>query len=254
MAEREPMTTPPWHENASFWEALEPVMFPPEKLGAAPAEVDAIRALADVDAPGRVLDVPCGVGRYAVEFADRGFDVTAVDATGGYLDTARQRADEAGVDVEFVEADMREFRREGAFDLVVNAFTSFGYFEDRADDRRTARNFRESLAEGGRLVMTLTSTEVLAGTFQPRSWSEQDGTYLLEERSITDDWSWIDNRWIVVDDGDVREYTVGHRLYSGRELAALLRDVGFADVTLYGDLDGAAYDEDAELLVVVAEP
>jgi len=129
------MTDAPWHEDPAFWETLEGLLFPPERLEAAGEELSALCSLADVDAPARVLDVPCGVGRYAVEFADRGFDVTGVDATAAYLESARERAVEAGVDVEFVERDMREFRRSEAFDLVVNAYTSFGYFEDRADDR-----------------------------------------------------------------------------------------------------------------------
>jgi SAM-dependent methyltransferase len=252
VAEPPDMPDAPWHGDPSFWETLEGLMFPPEKLEAADEELDALCALAGVEAPCRVLDVPCGVGRYAVELADRGFDVTGVDATAAYLDTARQRADEAGVDAEFVEADMREFVRPDTFDLVVNAFTSFGYFEDRDDDRRTARNFYESLRPGGRLVMSLTSKEVLAGKFRERTWSERDGTYLLEEHEVRDDWSWIENRWVVVDDGDVREFEVSHRLYSARELSELLRDVGFDEVEVYGDREGAEYDQNAEHLVVVA--
>ena len=197
--------------------------------------------------------MPCGVGRHAVELAGRGFEVTGVDATNRYLETARGRAEAAGVDLEFVEADMREFVRPGAFDLVLNVYTSFGYFEDPADDRRTARNFHESLADGGRLVMSLTSKEVIAGKFRKRTWSEQDGTYLLEEHEVQDDWSWMENRWVVVEDGETREFEVSHRLYSARELSALLESVGFDEVDVYGDWSGAPFDQDAERLVVVAE-
>ncbi len=245
--------TDPWHENPAFWESLEGVLFPPETVAAAGEELDALCSLAGIEPPGRVLDVPCGVGRHAVELADRGFDVTGVDATAAYLDTARQRADDAGVDVEFEEADMREFRRPEAFDAVVNAYTSFGYFEDRADDRRTARNLHDSLRPGGRLVMSLTSKEVVAREFQERTWSERDGTYLLEEHAVRDDWSRMENRWVVVDDGETREFAVSHRLYSARELSELLRDIGFGTVDVYGDYEGAPFDEDADHLVVVAE-
>lgn len=246
------MSDEPWHEDASFWDTLEPLMFPPEKVEAAGEEAEQLLALAGLEAPASVLDLPCGVGRYAVEFADRGFDVTGVDATAPYLESARERADDAAVDVEYVEADMREFARPDSYDLVVNAFTSFGYFEDRADDRRTARNFHESLRPGGRLVMELTGKEVLAPEFRERTWSEQDGTYLLEEHELSDAWSWMDNRWVVVEDGETREFTVSHRLYSARELSELLRDVGFDEVEVYGDREGGDYDNEAERLVVVA--
>jgi SAM-dependent methyltransferase len=244
--------TPPWHEDPAFWEAVEPHVFPPETIKKAPEQLDQVLELTGIDG-GRVLDMPCGVGRHAVELADRGFEVTGVDATAPYLDTARERAAEAGVDVEFVTADMREFRRPDTFDLAVNLYTSFGYFEDRADDELAAHNIYESLVPGGKLVMSLTSKEVLAGKFQERGWSEQDGTYLLEDREVTDDWCRMENRWVLVSDGETREFSVSHRLYSAYELSELLREVGFSAVEVYGDLDGRNFDEDAERLVVVAE-
>lgn len=244
---------PVWYENPEFWDAFRDFLFPPEKHEQAPEQVDRVRDLADLEPPGRVLDVPCGVGRHAVGMAERGFDVTAVDATEGYLDAARNHAAETNEAVEFVHGDMREFRRPETFDAVLNLYTSFGYFEDRTDDERVARNFYESLKPGGRLVMSLTSKEVLAGKFEKRSWEKRDGAYILEHREVTDNWSWMTNRWTLVGDGDVREFTVSHRLYSASELSELLRDVGFDGVSVYGNLEGDAYDADAEKLVVVAE-
>lgn len=243
---------PAWHEDEEFWEAFREFVFPPEKVEEAAEQVDRLLGLLDLEPGAAVLDVPCGVGRHAVEFADRGFQVTAVDATATYLETARERARDADVEVEFVHGDMREFRRVESFDAVVNLYTSFGYFEDRADDERVARNVYESLTPGGTLVVSLTSKEVLAGTFRERTWDERDGAYVLQEHAVEDDWSWMENRWIVVADGEVREFTVSHRLYSAFELSELLERVGFGDVTAYGDLEGSDYDEDAERLVVVA--
>ncbi|HKL30726.1 MAG TPA: class I SAM-dependent methyltransferase [Natrialbaceae archaeon] len=244
---------PVWHENPAFWDAFRNFMFPPEKYEQAPEQVDRVLDLADVEPTGHVLDVPCGVGRHAAPLAERGFDVTAVDATERYLDDAREHAAETSEAIEFVHADMREFQRPETFDAVFNLYTSFGYFEDRRDDERTARNFYESLKPGGTLVMSLAAKEILAGKFEERSWEERDGAYLLEEREVTDDWTWMKNQWHLVVDGDGQSFTVSHRLYSAYELSELLRRVGFSDVAAYGDLEGAPYDTDAERLVVVAE-
>lgn len=243
----------PWHADEGFWEAFREFMFPPERAEEAVEQVDKLHDLVDLAPDARVLDVPCGVGRHAVELADRGFDVTAVDATAGYLEIARERAENADVEPAFVNEDMREFRQRESFDLVCNLYTSFGYFTDRDDDERTARNFHESLKPGGTLVMDLASKELLARDFEERTWDERDGAYVLEEHRVTDAWSWMENRWIVVDDGETKEFEVSHRLYSAVELRGLLKRVGFGEVSVYGDFAGSVYDETADRLVVVAQ-
>jgi len=249
-----------WHDDERFWETMREAMFPPETFERAGREVDAVLDLVDVPSDATVLDLPCGPGRHALEFARRGFDVVGVDATAPYVEEARERATDAADDGEFErdalelrEGDMREFRREGAFDLAVNLFTSFGYFEDRADDERVLGNVHESLAPGGAFVMQLASKETLARDFRERTWDDHADGYVLEEHAIRDDWSWIENHWVVVADGETREFDVSHRLYSAFELRERLRDAGFSTVAAYGDLDGSDYDHEAEALVVVAE-
>jgi hypothetical protein len=94
--------------------------------------------------------------------------------------------------------------------------------------------------------------EIIARIFRERDWSEEDGVLLLEERRVSDDWSWMSNRWIVVEDGVRTDFELSHRLYSARELKSLFTDVGFREVTTYGDFEGSEYDHTAQRLVVVA--
>ena len=240
-----------WHERDAFWETVP--LFDQERLEAAPQEVDAIITKLGIEPPAEVLDLCCGVGRHSLEFARQGFQVTGVDRTEAYLQTARQTARGEGLQVEWIQADMREFARPEAFDLAVNLFTSFGYFEDPAEDRQVARNLFRSLRAGGALVMELMGKEILARIFSPCDWTElPDGSLFLQEREISQDWTWIENRWIVVKDGQRQEFTIGHRLYDGAGLRAVLLDAGFSSVDLYGDLGGAPYDTSARRLVAVA--
>ena len=80
----------------------------------------------------------------------------------------------------------------------------------------------------------------------------EDGSLFLAERKIGKDWGWLQNRWILIRGTDRREFNFEHRLYSGTELAQLLRDAGFSEVTLHGALDGSPYDQTAQRLVAVA--
>ncbi|MFQ5858089.1 MAG: class I SAM-dependent methyltransferase [Anaerolineae bacterium] len=184
----------------------------------------------------------------------RGFRVTGVDRTTAYLERARRQAVEEGLNAEFVHEDMRSFRRPETFDGAINLFTSFGYFQDPAEDLQVVRNLHASLKPGGRLVMELMGKEVLARIFRERDWhQDEDGTLFLEERTISSGWDWIENRWITIDGSQRTEFTLGHRLYSGTELAALLRQAGFTSVTLYGGLAGGPYDHTAPRLAAVAQ-
>jgi SAM-dependent methyltransferase len=240
-----------WHEQDDFWESVP--LFGPERMEAAPQEVDTIIAMLGLQPGAVILDLCCGVGRHSLEFARRGYAVTGVDRTAAYLQTAREVSAAENLDVEWVQADAREFLRPEAFDLAINMYTSFGYFEDPAEDRRVAENLFRSLKPGGSLMIDLMGKERLARIFNPRSWDElPDGSLFLQERKIRDDWTWIENRWILVKDGQRREFTLGHRLYDGAGLRALLLDSGFESVALYGDMDGAPYDNDARRLVAVA--
>jgi len=240
----------PWHELDDFWEAFEPILFA-QHWSAAPVEVDAIISLLQLQRGMSILDLCCGLGRHSLELARRGFRVTGVDRTRRYLDKAAAQAANEGLQIEFVHEDMRNFCRPDSFDAVVNAYTSFGYFEDPREDRQVAMNIWRSLKPGGVLIMEMMGKEVLARIFEERSWREEDGVLILEERKIRSGWDWIDARWNLFQNGRRIEKTLSLRLYSAAELTSLLRDCGFARAEVYGDLAGSAYDHTAKRLVVV---
>jgi ubiquinone/menaquinone biosynthesis C-methylase UbiE len=186
--------------------------------------------------------------------ARRGFDVTGVDRTASYLEEAESRARSEGLDVEWVEADMREFRRENTFDLAVLLYSSLGFFESREENRRVLEHGRASLRSGAPLVLEMASKETMARNFHPRTWDElDDGSVFLEERRPTEGWKWMENRWIRIHpDGRRESFELRFRLYAGSELERLLRDAGFGSVDLYGSLEGRPYDREANRLVAVA--
>lgn len=242
-----------WHDDDRFWTAWQPVMFTQQRVDSAPGEVDQVLKLLKVKPGARVLDLCCGPGRHAVELARRGFRVTGVDRTRPYLAQARKLAAKRKLDVEFVLADMRRFRRPRAFDAAINMFTAFGYFRKQADDLRVLKNLFASLRPGGVLLLELMGKERIAKIFNPRTWHrEPDGTIVLEERWLEDDFGWIENRWTMIRKGRMRTYKVAHRLYTAVELRTLLKQAGFARVKAFGSLDGAPYNQDAQRLVLVA--
>ncbi len=240
-----------WFEDESLWIETYPYMFSPSRIAAAEEEVEPLLRLVGIE-PQSILDLCCGPGRFAIPLARRGYRVTGVDRTAFFLDKARERAAAANVEVEWVQEDMRTFARPCAFDLALSMFTSFGYFEDKDEDLRVLQNAFESLRPGGALVMDVVGKERLARSFQPTSSRKYaDGSVVIDRREVLDDWTRIRMEWTIIRGNDVRVYTVHHTVYSGQELKDRFTAAGFADVKLYGSIDGAPYGLEADRLIVV---
>lgn len=240
-----------WYNKDIFWETFEPMLFNQKRLADTASQVDDIINLLVLDPNSKILDIPCGIGRHSLEFARRGFKVTGVDRTVSYLEKATKRAAAEGLNVEFLNEDMRHFCRDNAFDVAINMFTSFGYFEEADDDRQVVENIYRSLKAGGKFLIELMSKELIGRDFRERDWNEVNGIIVLEDRQILNNWEQIRNRWIVLKD-DIRiEHQFVLRLYSARELSMLLNESGFSDIKIYGSLTGIDYDHNAKRLVVV---
>jgi SAM-dependent methyltransferase len=116
--------------------------------------------------PGRALDLACGSGRNAVWLAQQGWTVVGADFSDVALDQARALAADRGADVEWVEADLREWRpAPRAFVLVVVLYLQLPAQELGP----ILRNAAEALADGGTmLVIGHHSDNLVSGSGGPK--------------------------------------------------------------------------------------
>lgn len=112
-------------------------------------EVEWVHSL--VPAPGRLLDLGCGVGRHAHLFAEKGWAVTGIDAAAPSLDFARQEATDAGLDIDFVAGDLRSVALPAGQDVILIAYGTIGTLSPGQAKRLVAR-CAQALAPGGLLV------------------------------------------------------------------------------------------------------
>lgn len=241
-----------WYEQDEFWQTFAPFLFNNERLLSAGQEAEQIVSLLKLQTGASICDLCCGPGRHSLELGRMGYNVTGVDRTGSYIERARKNANQQGLNIRFVQEDMRNFCEPNAFDYVLNAFTSFGYFEDAADDKRVIENVYESLKENGKFLIDIIGKEVAARIFQEKKWWEENGVIILEDARLSDDWSRIESRWIRIDDGRRDEFRFTLRLYSAVQLCELLKSCGFGQMEIYGDFSGSPYDMTAKRLVIVA--
>jgi SAM-dependent methyltransferase len=251
--------SPEWFKDIHFWERYGPIMFDRKRWDEVPLVADGVSRLAKLDlyhnAPAegpKVLDLCCGFGRIALELARRGFSVTGVDITETYLQTGADDAAYENLNVEFVLQDVRAFKRPDFFDLAVNLYISFGYFDDPQDDLLFAKNACESLKEGACFIIETLGKEIAVRDFVEAEWFERAGHTVLTEYTPVDSWGGLKNRWIIIKDDQRIEKVFTQRLYSAAELRRLLMDAGFSAVEIYGNWDEAPYDQRAEALIAVA--
>lgn len=110
-------------------------------------EADGIWDLLDLQPGVRVLDLACGHGRLANRLARRGAVVTGLDVTEPFIELARERDEEMAVDATYALGDMRTLEWREAFDVALNWFTSFGYFDDE-ENRRVLEGVHGALVSG----------------------------------------------------------------------------------------------------------
>lgn len=203
-----------------------------------PVEMDQLEALLALRPPLRILDLPCGQGRHAIELARRGYDVTGVDLSPFMLKVAEERARAEGVRVRWLAGDMREAIADARFDVVLNLFTSLGYFADEADDRRVVDAAASMLAPGGRFVLEVINGDRVMAQFQEREWFTVGQAAVVERRTLDR----ASRRMVVertVSTSNETEVTLhALRLYDRRGIDAMLRAADFSRVDLYGDWSG----------------
>jgi len=121
--------------------------------------VDAAGVSAGMD----VLDVATGTGNAALVAAQRGARVTGLDLTPELLETARRRATELGVEVEWVEGDAEALPFEDAsFDRVLSVF---GVMFAPRHEVAAAELARVLRPDGELVLCTWTSDHLVAETF-----------------------------------------------------------------------------------------
>jgi SAM-dependent methyltransferase len=211
------------------------------------ADADArqvVRAL-QIDAPARVLDVPCGTGRIATRLGALGHHVVGIDATDRFVDVAR----DAGLPA--IRADMRtSVVRAGTFDAAFCLWGSFGYFDDE-ENRLQARALVDAVEPGGRvLIDTLVADTLLPGFVPEAAWSVGD-IDVTESRRYVGDTKRIETTWTFASVDERATQVTSVRIYSLEELTDLLAASG---CTAFQAFDGelAPFGEASDRLWLVA--
>ena len=128
----------------------------------------------------KVLDLACGMGRHSINLNKMGYNVTGVDLSVKNIKNASKYESE---NLKFKIHDMRKPLGQ-KFDLVVNLFTSFGYFDDFKDNLKTLDSIKSSLKKNGLAVIDFLNIKYLKNNLIHKNTEEIDGIKFHLNRSI----------------------------------------------------------------------
>ncbi len=239
-----------WHKDFfrnSFYNPASPAA-----VEHAPSEAAFILKRLKLKKGAALLDLCCGPGRHAVEFAKKGLAVTGYDFSAEYLKEAAERAKKKRVSLRLLRGDMRRLPFRGEFDAAVNLFTSFGYFQKFSDDLKTLKGVAAALKPGGLFLLDVIHGAFVRENFRRRDWLEMEDYYHLEEVEAVRDgvfttWTRIEKKG-----GKVQSRVFFSRLYDKKKISSALGKAGLKPLKFWGGFSGKPLTSKANRLIVLA--
>lgn len=204
--------------------------------------VDLILNTTGMPAGARVLDAPCGAGRHMRVFEKLGHRAFGFDLSPELLRDAARNGTRRGT---FARADLRQIPfKPGSFDLVVNLFSSLGYFPDDATNLPVIEALVGLCRPGGWLVVDFMNSEFVVKNLQPESYRElSNGEKVHDRRWIGGEPARV-NKETRIQSPDGREKILREsvRLFSPEELRINLERGGLRVDAEFGDYQGKSFD------------
>lgn len=197
---------------------------------------------------GRVLDLCCGTGRLSTWLAKKGFTAVGLDISPVYLEDAKKRACEHGVEskVNFVLGDMRNVDEivgsESPFNCVLSFRNSIGFWGDKTDGMIFTKVRRMTKKGGVLIIGECDHLGQLMLSFDKTRIYESENAMMISEASM----DYISNMFTAVfryytKEGDVLKYrdslNYQSRIYSVSELSSLLQRAGWKVTKAYESIE-----------------
>lgn len=193
-----------------------------------------------------VLDLACGPGRHAAALLRRSGRVVGLDLSMPLLRAAQRRGLAA-----LVRGDVRAVPlRSAGFSVVVNLFTSFGYFDDDAQHAAVLAEVARVLRPGGVFALDFLNPPFVRRTLVPHDERRLGRRVIVQERRLSDDGRFVVKTIHV--SGEGRSFMERVRLYERQELEQMLRAAGLVPEAAFGDYDGSPHGPGAARTFLVA--
>jgi ubiquinone/menaquinone biosynthesis C-methylase UbiE len=197
----------------------------------------------DIKKGNKILDLGCGGGDQALEFARRGMSVVGVDIAKVLVEYGNEVAKRENLPVKLIQGDMREVKFTDEFYACLMLSGSFGFFDD-AGNIKVLEVIEKALKSGGKFYIHGPNPlkKMRKGW---KGWAEVDDGYVLMGSDydpltgkIKDTFFYINSSGELIKfDPKDKSISVATRLYTLPEMIKLIKGVGFVFKAAYGSME-----------------
>ena len=202
-----------------------------------------------------VLDLACGKGRHSIAFAMKNFNVVGIDITERFINEAKNKAKKLNLNnITFLTGDIRNFNLNKQSGVILNAFTSFGYFDNIEDNIKILNNVRKHLNPEGTFILDyLNKKQVLKAVAEKPEMTITEQGIKFNIKKETENGFVCKYIEITTPEGKNEHFYEKVKLFSKEELHNLITNCGLEVKDIWGDYYGSSYFEEAPRMIFICE-
>lgn len=189
----------------------------------------------------RVLDLACGRGRHSLNFARMGYTLTGLDLSPNAIQKAKDSADLEQLEITFKIGDMRQALPE-RFDLIVNLFTSFGYFAEDIENEEVIRSLAKMIQPNGVIWIDFLNSHYVRQHVKPHDEGELPHWKYWIKRWIAEDAIQKEIHLVQPSSGDEQLFREYVRLYDREWFNQVLGKHDLKLLETFGDYTGNPFE------------
>jgi len=192
-----------------------------------------------------ILDLACGRGRHSIYLNSLGFEVTGVDLSEANIRYASQFQNNR---LHFAIHDMKEVYKPQAFDVVLNLFTSFGYFRNDEENQQVISSVCTMLKPGGIFVLDYLNVSPIQLDERIKEIEMDDMVFRIRKFAENDR---IIKEIEVIDGKNRHFYYEKVKYYTAETLCKMIEKESMKILHMYGNYQLSTFDPSVSERVII---
>ncbi|MEE2954184.1 MAG: class I SAM-dependent methyltransferase [Bacteroidota bacterium] len=201
-----------------------------------------------IDSEAKIIDIGCGKGRHSIFFNELGFDVTGIDLSKENILSAKKREQE---NLKFYIHDMREIFKKNKFNICVNLFTSFGYFNSTIEHQKSIHAMTETLKHDGILIIDFLNATKIKDNMISEEKKNIDNIIFKIRRNIIG--NRIEKSIQIIDEQTVLNFKESVEALTLKDFLFFFKNENLEIIDIFGSYQLEQFNEiDSERLIIIA--